>query len=110
MKVQCKNCLQNEVVEIPDFTQSEKKDLLECYQKSPLDAVKHLMHSLKVSHRDAKYIVTHINPNYGRCKRCIFDNLDEEYMKCPKCGALNFNWKINDQIKNVYLNSENKRL
>ncbi len=98
MKVQCKNCLQNEVVEIPDFTQSEKNGLLELNLKSPLHTVKHLIDNFKVSHRDAKYIVTHINTDYGRCKRCIFDNLDEEYIKCPKCGALNFNWKINDQI------------
>lgn len=98
MKVQCKNCLQNEVVEIPDFTQSEKNGLLELNLKSPLHTVKHLIDNFKVSHRDAKYIVTHINNDYGRCKRCIFDNLDEEYIKCPKCGALNFNWKINDQI------------
>jgi len=52
------------------------------------------MNNFKVNHRDAKYIVTHINTEYGRCKRCIFNNLDEEYVKCPKCGALNFNWKI----------------
>lgn len=96
MKVQCKNCLQNEVVEIPDFTQSEKMDLMEYYQKSPLHTVKHLINNFKVRHIDAKYIVTHINKDYGRCNRCIYDNLDEEYIKCPKCGALNFNWKTND--------------
>lgn len=97
MKAQCKNCLENEVVEIPDFNPAEKKQLLEIYQKSPLHVVKHLVESLKVRHIYAKYIVTHINKNYGCCKRCIYDKLDEEYIKCPKCGALNFNWKINDQ-------------
>lgn len=97
MKVQCKNCLQNEVVDIPDFTQPEKKGLLELNLKSPLHTVKHLIDKFKVSHRDAKYIVTHINTDYGHCKRCAFDNLDGEYIKCPKCDALNFNWKINDQ-------------
>lgn len=86
------------MVEIPDFTQSDKKDLWELNSKLPLHAVKHLIKNYKVSHRDAKYIVTHINTDYGRCKRCTFDNLDEEYIKYPKCGALNFNWKINDQI------------
>jgi predicted Zn-ribbon and HTH transcriptional regulator len=96
MKVQCKNCLENEAVEIPDFTQSEKKYLLELNQKSPLHTVKYLIDNFKASHRDAKYMVTHISIEYGRCKHCIFDNLDEEYIKCPKCGALNFNWKIND--------------
>ena len=98
MKVQCKNCLENEEIEIPDFTQSEKRDLLGINLKSPLHAVKHLIDNFKVSHRDAKYIVIHINPKYGHCKRCMLDILDEEYIKCPKCGALNFNWKIIDGV------------
>lgn len=95
MKVQCKNCLPNEGIDIPDFTQSEKETLFELNLKSPLRTVKHLIDNFKVSHTDAKYIVTHINTAYGHCKCCEFDNLDEEYMKCLKCGALNFNWKSN---------------
>lgn len=94
MKVHCKNCLHNEVVEIPDFTQAEKKELYELNLNSPLQTVKHLIGKFKVKHIDAKYIVTHINKAYGHCNRCSFKNLDEEYTKCPKCGALNFNWKI----------------
>jgi hypothetical protein len=97
MKVKCKNCLPKEGIEIPDFTPSEKKRLWELKLKSPIHSVKHLIDNFKLSHSDAKYITLHINKDYGRCNRCSFDKLDEEYIKCPKCGALNFNWKINDQ-------------
>lgn len=98
MKVQCKNCSPEEGIEIPDFTQSEKVELHELNLTSPLHTVKLLMSKFKVKHIDAKYIVTHINRDYGQCKRCSFNKLDEEYIKCPKCGALNFNWKINISI------------
>jgi hypothetical protein len=92
MKVQCKNCLP-EGIEIPDFNQLEKHKLLELTIQSPIRSVKYIIDNYKLSHRDAKYIVTHINKTYGRCNCCVFDKLEEEYIKCPKCGALNFNWK-----------------
>jgi hypothetical protein len=98
MNVQCKNCSPEEGVEIPDFTESEKIDLQELNLTSPLHTVKLLMSKFQVRHIDAKYIVTHMNTDYGYCKRCSFDNLDGEYIKCPKCDALNFNWKINTPI------------
>ena len=97
VKVQCKNCLPEAGLEIPNFSQSEKIRLLELAIQSRLDATKYIINNLNLSHRDAKYIVTHINTIYGHCNRCNFDKLDEEYIKCPKCGALNFNWKIGDQ-------------
>ncbi|XZF14577.1 hypothetical protein ACTHGU_00420 [Chitinophagaceae bacterium MMS25-I14] len=93
MKVQCKNCLPEEGIEIPDFTQAEKIKLSELVIQSPLHSMKYILDNFHLSLRDAKYIVIHINKIYGHCNRCIFDKLDEEYMKCPKCGALNFNWK-----------------
>ena len=96
MKVQCKNCLPKEGIEIPDFNQSEKQLLSERALNSPIHTAKYIVDQFNLSHRDAKYIVTHINKKHGRCNRCVFDKLDEEYIKCPKCGALNFNWKINN--------------
>lgn len=98
MKVQCKHCLPKEGIEIPDFTEADKKVLQELKSKSPLHSVEHLIDHFKLSHLDAKYITLHINKNYGRCNRCFFDNLNEEYIKCPKCSALNFNWKIKDEV------------
>jgi len=95
MKVQCKNCLPKEGIEIPDLTQSEKQQLWEWNQKSPLHAVKKLMEDNRFSHRNAKYAITHINKEYGQCNRCSFDKLYQEYVKCTQCGALNFNWMIN---------------
>ena len=93
MKINCKNCLPKEGIEIPDFTAQEKTAFLEWAEKSRLEAVKNLMREKNLSHLDAKFIVTHINVHYGHCNRCNFNKLQEEYSKCPKCGALNLNWK-----------------
>ena len=93
MIVKCKNCLPKDGIEIPDFNQSEKNNLVELTIRSPIQSAKFIIDNFNLSHRDAKYIVTHTNITYGHCNRCAFDKLDEEYIKCPKCGALNFNWK-----------------
>jgi hypothetical protein len=93
MKVQCNHCLPKEGIEIPDFNQSDKMRLQELKLQSPVHSVKYLLDNHKLSHRDAKYVTLHINTQYGHCHRCSFDNLDEEYINCPACGALNFNWK-----------------
>src|SRR5690349_8886975 len=85
----------SEVIEIPDFTQAEKKALLDLkLNHSPLHAVKHLMNVLKVSHIGSQYIVSHLNTSHGHCNFCTFDQLNEENSNCPKCGSFNFNWKI----------------
>jgi hypothetical protein len=97
MKVQCKNCLPKEGIEIPDFTQSEKSRLLELTIQSPIHSIKYIVDNFRLSHRDAKYIVTHINTKYGHCNHCSFDKLDQQYINCPKCGALNFNWKTDNE-------------
>lgn len=61
---------------------------------SPIHTVKYIIDNFKISPVIAKYITTHINVNNGHCNNCIFDQLDKEYIQCPKCGALNFNWKL----------------
>jgi len=94
MKVKCKNCLPKEGIEVPDFSQSEKSDLYELKLSSPIKAMKHLVDEHKLSLLKAKYMVGHINEIYGKCNRCKFNNLKDEYCKCPKCKALNFNWKV----------------
>jgi hypothetical protein len=99
MIVKCENCLPKEGIEISDFTISEKRKLTELTIQSSLHSTKYIIDNLKLSHREAKYIVTHINIIYGQCKCCKFDKLDKEYMNCPKCGALNFNWKIDNEQK-----------
>jgi len=60
---------------------------------SRLRLVKYIVDNYTISHSDAKYIVTHINKTYGHCHHCSFDNLKAEYINCPQCGALNFNWQ-----------------
>jgi hypothetical protein len=92
MKVQCKNCLPKEGIDIPEFTQSDKTRLIKMKQESPIKTVKCLMDDYKLSHLESKYITSHINETYGKCNRCDFDNLNQENLNCPKCGALNLNW------------------
>lgn len=92
MKIQCKNCLPKEGIEIPGFSTTEKEEYRELKEKSPIHAVKKLIAEKNFSHRDAKYLVLHINPEYGQCNRCSFSELEQEYGKCPQCGALNLNW------------------
>jgi hypothetical protein len=99
MKVKCKNCLPTEGIEIPDFKQSEKIKLKELTILSPLRSTKYVIDNFTISHRDAKYIVTHINKIYGHCIRCNFEKLNEEYINCPKCGSLNFNWQTENGTK-----------
>jgi len=98
IKVQCKNCLPKEGIEVPAFSGSEKVRLTEMKTESPIKATKWLMENYKASHLEAKYMVTHINIKFGKCNRCNFNELEEEYLNCPKCKALNFNWKIEKKI------------
>ena len=100
MKVQCKNCLPKEGIEIPEFTESDKNRLSKIKKESSIKTVKYLMDNYKLTHLDSKYITTHINENHGKCNRCNFSELDQEYLNCAKCGALNFNWKVNDNSHN----------
>ncbi len=97
MKVHCVNCLPKEGIEIPDFSQSEKNKLVELIIRSPLQTTRFILDNFNLSHINAKYIVAHINKTYGHCNRCNFDKLNEEYSKCPKCRALNFNWKVDNK-------------
>ncbi|KXX69121.1 hypothetical protein [Flammeovirga sp. SJP92] len=94
MKVQCKNCLPKEGIEVPDFTQSEKTRLLKMKRESTIKTIKCLIDDYKLSHLESKYIALHMNEDYGKCNRCNYNELDQEYLNCPKCGALNLNWQI----------------
>ncbi len=93
MKIKCKHCLPAEGIEIPDFEESEKYTLNKKAELSPINLIKYIMTHYSMSHRDAKYIALHVNTIYGHCNRCNFDNLNGEYITCPKCEALNFNWQ-----------------
>jgi len=97
MKVQCKNCLPKEGIELPNFSESDKQKLMKLKLNSGLHTCKMLMNEYNISHMNSKFITTHINATYGKCNNCDFNNLKIEYGKCPQCGALNFNWKIDKE-------------
>ena len=94
MWVKCKNCLPEEGIDVPNFTITDKKLLTETKTKSSISAVKLLMDKYNLTHLESKYIVTHINEKFGSCNRCNYTELDQEYITCPKCKALNLNWKF----------------
>lgn len=96
MKVKCKNCYPPEGIDVPDFSQTEKSKLWRLRTESPIHSVKYLMDNFELSHLNAKYIATHITKKYGHCNKCSFDKLKGEYINCPKCEALNFNWRMDD--------------
>jgi hypothetical protein len=94
MRVHCKYCLPKEGIDLPNFTESDKQRLWQLKFQPPLFAVKELMTVDKMTHRDAKYVVMHINETCGHCNRCSSKDLKGEYINCPTCGALNFNWQV----------------
>lgn len=96
MNVSCFHCLPKEGLIIPNFSLSDKIALSKMHAESPLQSVKWLMSAYHLNHGDAKYIVMHMNPKQGTCHRCNNIGLAEEYVNCPKCKALNMNWKIED--------------
>jgi hypothetical protein len=93
MKVTCKHCLPKDGIEVPELSQSEKKEILELTIKSPIHSIKYIIDNFNTTLEEAKYIVTHVNTTYGQCNCCNCETLNEEYVNCPKCGAFNFNWK-----------------
>lgn len=97
MKVNCNKCLPNEEIEVPNFTLKEKIKLFTLIQSNPLQGMLYLKENFKMTLAKAKFTIQHINKSYNKCHRCSFDLLDSEYSTCPKCKALNFNWKIEDE-------------
>ena len=94
MKIKCKHCIPNEGIEIPKLNIDEKILLSKLHKDSKLLLNLKLKEQYGFNLRDSKYLITHINFNYGKCNRCKFDKLDSEYINCPKCKALNTNWNL----------------
>ncbi|MDH7447830.1 hypothetical protein [Aquimarina sp. 2201CG14-23] len=93
MKLSCKKCSKREF-EVPNFTSEEKKNLSELKANNKLGELIQKIESLyDIESIDAKFSFMHINKKYGKCNRCNVDYLEGEYVECPKCNALNFNWK-----------------
>ena len=63
-------------------------------QDAKLYAVKKLKDEVGIGHAKSKDIVTHFNPQYGKCHNCNYSALDKEYMECPKCKSFNYNLKV----------------
>lgn len=94
MRVKCKNCLPKEGIDLPEFSLADKRLLTETKIESPVKVINLLMVNYKLPMLESKYITLHINEKYGECNRCKYDAMDQENMTCPKCKALNLNWKV----------------
>ena len=93
MKIHCQRCNPDTIFEIPDFSSEAKESLQKQHRLSPLLAIKELIALHNMSHKDAKFIVHHITKEANCCNRCGTTLDAQEYTSCPKCGALNLNWK-----------------
>lgn len=93
MKLNCKRC-GNEVKKL-NFQEEFKLEIWRMVnQDLKLVAIRKLVDEFKLSHKEAKTIVIHINKEFGKCHRCNFNNLPEENMECPKCRSFNYNLKL----------------
>ncbi len=81
--------------EVPEFTIEEKILLTELKRQNKFFEVSEKIKSLyNIENLDAKFSMMHINKLFGKCNRCKVDYLEDEYVTCPKCKSLNFNWKL----------------
>jgi len=94
MKISCKRCNPDEVFEVPNFSLEEKRKLSNLHARSPLLAVKELKDLNNVLLKDAKFVIAHLNKEKTICHRCNTQLDTQEYVSCPKCNALNFNWNL----------------
>lgn len=91
MKFYCKKC-KNEIKEL-NLSEVQKFEILGMLKQDlKLFAVKKLMDEFGVSQKEAKIILTHLNPECGKCQQCDFDKLENQNAECPKCGAFNYNF------------------
>lgn len=89
----CKKCSWHvEKLDLPEEMLLELWALM--VQDSKLYAVKKLKDEFGIDHVKAKGVVTHFNPEFGKCHECNYSELDKEYIECPKCKAFNYNLKI----------------
>ncbi|WP_430411006.1 hypothetical protein [Kordia sp.] len=94
MKISCRKCSPNEVFEIPNFSLAEKKLLLEALNVSGLEAIKEMRKLHRITLRNAKFVMTHINIEHKKCNRCAYQLNILEYTSCANCDALNLNWNV----------------
>jgi hypothetical protein len=88
----CERC-KNEVPK-PLLTPAHKKEIVECIRANmPLQAMYILKANGYVELKEAKIFVDHLCRTNGKCHRCSYDQLKNEYEVCPKCRSLNINWK-----------------
>src|SRR5689334_6928327 len=63
-------------------------------QDANLFAINKLKDVFKLDLKNAKAVILHFNPKFGKCHNCNYSQLDKEYMECPKCKAFNYNLQV----------------
>lgn len=93
MNKRCKRC-KWEISEL-NLSEEERLEIWGLlHQDLKLFAIQKLNRDLKISLKDSKGIVQHLNKEFGKCIKCNFNRLSEENIECPKCKAFNYNLKI----------------
>ena len=96
----CQRCVKRDY-QVPEFTMNQKIILTEFKANHKfMEVIDKIRELYKVEMIDAKFSLMHMNTVYGKCNRCKVDYLEGEYVECPKCKSLNFNWYTNNKLKN----------
>ncbi|MFT6504155.1 MAG: hypothetical protein ACJASQ_004298 [Crocinitomicaceae bacterium] len=94
MQLQCRRCNNIEFFEVPEFGTEERIEMIQLRKESGIKVVKYLIDRHRITHRNAKFITSHLNTDIGQCLRCNNDDLIGENVTCPKCKSLNLNWNL----------------
>jgi len=101
MEYKCLNCAST----LKEFTKTEE-DKLEIWAYKAggfqLFGVKLLREQHRLSLKEAKAVMLHMNLVFGKCHRCDYDELESENIICPKCQSFNYNWKINQSFSKEF--------
>lgn len=94
MKLECKRCISKQF-EVPEFSNNDKRILVKLKSNNKFSEIFQILKSTYLLDiDDAKFSYLHINTIYSECNRCNFKDLKDEYITCPKCKSLNYNWKV----------------
>lgn len=94
LKVRCENCIPKDGVELPNFSDNQKRDLVLTKRSHTIRVIKKLRNDFQLKNVEAKYIGIHITMNHGECHKCLSNIGNCENINCENCGALNYNWLI----------------
>jgi len=88
----CEKCKNK--IPIPLLTKDDKEEVWRFVQIDLLlSAISYVKKRSDLDLKECKLFVEHLSRNFGECHNCNYTGLKNEHEKCPKCKALNINFK-----------------